>query len=406
MIILLFLDKLTPLLRMKDRFKQAVLPSLLMGVLTNIYILGLFAWLGITEAFLSPVVGIGVFLAGYVILKLDIISAHILFIIASYVVALEVSIHTSFLGWNSGFFYFLFLLPTVFLLKTTWKLWALIAYNVSVVVIIGLLRYHFYSCPPKVIVSDTVLSFISLLNASVTGFVVLVVMYFFSRTIASKDEALMLANVTLEAKNAEVSMQHQHLEVLLKEVHHRVKNNLQIISSLISLQERTIEDKEVAAVLNETKRRVEAIALIHQKLYQGDRINRVFFDSYLRELIESQKLISPNVHFDLSSVEAELSLDASVPLGLILSEIITNSVKHAFNGIVHPSIAIELTLIDDEYALSIHDNGVGVPEDFDLNNPQSLGMEIVLALVEQIDAKIEVIVNQGTKFTITFKDIP
>ena len=395
---------MTPLIPKNDRFKQAMLPSLLMGVLTNVYIWLLFFYLDLQEAFFSPLSGLVFFIAAYFMLKLNVISSKLIFIIAGYLVAVEVFIHTYYLGWDSGFFYFIFLLPTVFLLNTTWKTWAVITYSSSIIAIICVLRNLFFSSQSAFPISEEVQATISLLNASLTGIVVLVVMHYFSKTIAMKDEALVVANNELEYRNKEISNQHSHLQVLLKEVHHRVKNNLQIISSLMSLQERNIEDEEVAAVLNESKRRVEAIALIHQKLYQDNKVNRVDFNSYLHEFIKTQKIISSKVTYHLSSIDAELSLDASVPLGLILSEIITNSVKHAFKSIENPSIEVELTKNNEHFVLFVKDNGVGLPEDFDLLNPKSLGMEIIVALTEQIDGEIEVVSNQGTTFKISFVD--
>ncbi|MEJ6776609.1 MAG: sensor histidine kinase [Crocinitomicaceae bacterium] len=390
--------------KLNDRFKQAVLPSILMGVITNVYILILFAFLGIFEAVFSPILGIMCFLGGYAILKLNRISLKLLFVIMGYIVASEVFLNTYFLGWHSGFFYFLFLLPTVFLLNATWKTSAIILYSLTVIIIIGVLRYLFLFSEPEVQVGESTIANIRLLNASVTGTVVLVVIYYFGRKIAAKDEALMVANAELEKRNSEILNQHSHLQILLKEVHHRVKNNLQIISSLMSLQERAIKDKEGAAVLNDSRLRVEAIALIHQKLYKGEKINRVNFNSYLHEFIETKKVLSPHVSYLLKLVELELSLDTSVPLGLILSEVITNSLKHAFTGIEYPKIEVELNLNESKYILIIRDNGIGLPEDFDLNDQKSLGVEIIVALIEQIDATIEINTQEGTSFTITFED--
>ncbi|MCH2229897.1 MAG: sensor histidine kinase [Crocinitomicaceae bacterium] len=395
---------MTKLNTSNDRFKQAMLPSLIMGVLTNVFIFILFYWIGLKDAFYSPLIAIGVFLAGFFMLKMNLVSAQILFIVTGYILAFEVFIHTYYLGWNSGFFYFLFLLPIVFLLNTTWKNWAVISYNCSIVIIISLLRYWYFSQESAFPISEDVQANLSLLNASLTGIVVLVVMYYFSRTIEIKDEALIRANKKLGDRNIEISEQHKHLEVLLKEVHHRVKNNLQIISSLMSLQHRTVEDEEVAEVLNESIRRVEAIALIHQKLCQDEKGNRVDFNSYMHDLVESQKLLSPSVSFYYSSDKVVLSLDKSVPLGLIISEIITNSIKHAFDGIQYPTISIRLDKIGNNYSITVKDNGVGLPSDFNLDEPKSLGMEIVKALGDQIDADIHSKVVKGTSFIIVFED--
>lgn len=253
-------------------------------------------------------------------------------------------------------------------------------------------------------ISTEFIATINFLNALAVGAVVTVILMFFSRTIYAKDVILTDVNAELERQNKEIKEQHSHLQILLKEVHHRVKNNLQIISSLMSLQSRTVKDSQTVTILNESRRRVEAIALIHQRLYQGDNANQVNFKSYLDELMASQQTMYPHVVYSVMSEEVILTLDTAVPLGLIISEMITNSIKHAFEGTENPSISMQLKKQSSEFELLVHDNGCGLSEDFSLDNPVSLGTEIIMSLVDQIDAKIENANDDGAKFTISFRD--
>ncbi len=174
----------------------------------------------------------------------------------------------------------------------------------------------------------------------------------------------------------------------------------------MSLQSRAVEDTEVAEVLNESKRRVEAIALIHQKLYQEDKINQVDFKSYLEDFMNSQQLMATHLKCKVDSEETTLNLDIAVPLGLIISELITNIVKHAFDGVVNPELSVKLKSVAEGYELVVKDNGVGLPKGFDLMNSGSLVTEIITALTEQISAEITYYNNNGAEFKILFQDIP
>lgn len=392
-----------PTTSVHNRYKQAMLPALVMGILTNAYILGVLYFVEAFDFLLSPTIGGVIFIVGFYLLKVDKINAKQSFLFASYTVALEILVHTHALGWDSGFFYFMLLLPIVFLLNSTWEKWMMIFFNGSIFLISVVIMYFYYGTQGAHPISEETASIINLLNGSGTGVVVIVVMIYFSKTINRKDDALVEANIELERQNKEIKAQHQHQQILLKEIHHRVKNNLQIISSLIALQKRTVDDDEIITVLNESRRRVEAIALIHQKLYQGDNINQVDFKSYVRELLNIQQDVNSHIKCNLDSDEVILDLDIAVPLGLIISEMITNSIKHAFKGVDSPELNVLLSNVGDKFELVIKDNGIGLPEDFDINNPASLGSEIILALTEQIDAQIEYFNDNGANFKISFK---
>ena len=179
---------------------------------------------------------------------------------------------------------------------------------------------------------------------------------------------------------------------------------MQIISSLISLQTNKVEDTEVLAVLNESRRRIEAIALIHQKLYQDNRVNRVDFKSYLEEIMQTQERMTPHVKCNLQASEIILKLDTAVPLGLIISEMIVNSIKHAFGNTDDPELQLIVTSEGDNIELIVQDNGIGLPEGFDLKESSSLGSEIILALADQINAEIEYSNDKGARFEIHFRE--
>jgi two-component sensor histidine kinase len=387
----------------QNRYKLAMIPALLMGIITNIYIFGIIVLVEAHAAIFSPLIGVVLFLVLFFLLKFDKINAKQSFLFAAYLVVVEVCIHTHFLGWNSGFFYFLFLLPIVFLLNPLWRTWMIIFFNSSVAIMLILLFYYYHNESSYHNLDTEIQTLIHNINLVGICFIILVIIVYFSRTISKKDEALINANLKLEHKNREILKQHQSLQILIKEIHHRVKNNLQIISSLLSLQRNSVDDSEVVKILDESQRRIEAIALIHQKLYQDNNFNQVCFNAYLQDLLNSQKVINPEVEYSLNSIEVNINLDTAVPLGLIISELIANSIKHAFNSIDNPSLTITLSKLKKQYELIIQDNGIGLPENFQLNQTTSLGTVIIQALIDQISAKIEFSNDNGAQFKIYFQ---
>jgi len=387
-----------------NRYRLVLIPSLLSGVGTNLYILIVLLLSGAANSIWSPIIGTLIFSLALYNLKTHSKNVKLIFLIIALTVSLEIVYHTYILGWNFGFFYYFILLPAVFLLNTSWKLWVVFAFN-TLLIFTVIVTFYFFSKVPGVHASNLDFSnIIYFVNASGTGMILFFILVYFSRTVYKKDQELVQANQELEKQNSEIIAQHEYSKILLQEIHHRVKNNLQIISSLMSLQSRSVENKEANKVLTESRRRVEAIALIHQKLYQDNNNNLVDFKSYLEEILASQKILTPNLDCQLKSDAITLSLDTAVPLGLIVSEIITNSVKHAFPGIEKPVLEINLTKNGDDFQLIVSDNGVGLPEDFEIESSSSLGSEIIVALVSQINAEINCKNNPGAEYTIQFQD--
>jgi PAS domain S-box-containing protein len=196
-------------------------------------------------------------------------------------------------------------------------------------------------------------------------------------------------------------------EILMKEIHHRTKNNLTIISSLLNLQSRYINDKEALDVFKESQNRARSMALIHEKLYSSGDLRKIDFGEYIRslttELFHSYKTssgIKLNMHID----NVDLDINTSVPLALIVNEIVTNSLKYAFPDKKKGTISVNFNRKSDELQLIVADNGIGFPNHVDFKNTNSLGMQLVNSLTEQIDGKIMLDETEGTKFIINFKE--
>jgi two-component sensor histidine kinase len=203
-------------------------------------------------------------------------------------------------------------------------------------------------------------------------------------------------------------------ELLLKEVHHRVKNNLQIVKSLISIQSRYIKDKELLKFCNESQDRIQSVALIHELLYHGNNIAQINFSEYIYKLTNnllSSMGVLPGKHSILiDNSNVNMSIDIAIPCGLIINELFTNTIKHAFPGGKKGDIYIKLVQHESKnnidpgnYELIIKDNGIGLPEGFEMDsNITTLGMRIVYSLIRQLNGKVEINNSNGAEFKITF----
>jgi two-component sensor histidine kinase len=199
----------------------------------------------------------------------------------------------------------------------------------------------------------------------------------------------------------------QEKEVLLKEIHHRVKNNLQIISSLLNLQSGHIDDPQATEVFQDSQHRVRSMALVHEKLYQSQDLAWVGFAEYIRNLatylFRAYSASATGVTLDIQADDVFLTIDTAVPCGLILNELISNALKHAFPDGQAGEIHVELHAHGyRQVTLSVADTGIGLPNDLDLNTTTSLGLQLVHTLVDQLNGHIELNGIRGTEFNITF----
>lgn len=206
----------------------------------------------------------------------------------------------------------------------------------------------------------------------------------------------------------EIKKSLQVKDMLLKEIHHRVKNNLMVISSLLSLQSRYIKDEASKSIFKDSQNRARSMALIHELLYQSNDLKRINFGSYINKLTNelfSIYVTDPNnikLYMDIDDVM--LDINTAIPLGLIVNELLSNSMKHAFPNNKQGKIDIKFRLNDGNYSMIVSDNGVGFPQDYNIQNSDFLGLKIVNSLTEQIDGEIKIEVSNGTKFIINFKE--
>ena len=214
------------------------------------------------------------------------------------------------------------------------------------------------------------------------------------------------ANSKLVLQNMVISKQKEEKEVLLKEIHHRVKNNLQIVSSLLNLQTKNIKDESFLSVIADGQNRIKAMALIHQRLYQNKNISTINIKEYTSQLLNQIAGLYPElskVKREIISNDIELDIDTAIPIGLILNELITNAYKYAFTnktGII--TISIKQNVHD--YELEVHDNGTGLPADFNMSTANSIGLRLVSRFSRQLYGKSTYKYADGSKFMITFKD--
>ncbi|HEY9597649.1 MAG TPA: histidine kinase dimerization/phosphoacceptor domain -containing protein, partial [Cyanophyceae cyanobacterium] len=232
----------------------------------------------------------------------------------------------------------------------------------------------------------------------------------FSRTADGKPKQVLgTAQDITERKLAEAQLKAslQEKELLLKEVHHRVKNNLQVISSLFSLQSQYIDNPEILSLLMESKNRIRAMALIHEKLYQSWTFAKIDFASYIqtltRNLFASYNISSNRISLCLDVSDVSLTLDDAIPCGLLINELVSNALKHAFPNQQSGEISLQFSLnSDDHFILTVKDNGVGLPPDFTLEQTNSLGMLLVKALSLQLRGHLETQNDNGAVFKVTF----
>lgn len=197
-------------------------------------------------------------------------------------------------------------------------------------------------------------------------------------------------------------------EMLIKEIHHRVKNNLMVISSLLSLQSQYIKNKDDLEMFEISKSRAKSMALIHERLYQSSDLKRIDFGEYIEKMasdIFNTYISDPKkINLEINVENAMLDINTTIPLGLILNELLNNSIKYAFPEGKKGTIKVVFSKIDDYFQLKVADNGIGFPENIDFKNPDSLGLQLINSLSEQIDGKINLNRTNGASVTISFKD--
>jgi two-component sensor histidine kinase len=222
-----------------------------------------------------------------------------------------------------------------------------------------------------------------------------------------REEQLSTKNKQISRQKFQIEQSLKDKDVLIKEIHHRVKNNLQIITSMLSLQISKIDDEKTESILRDAKQRISSIALTHQMLYQKENLSTVNLGEYLERLVRQIEHIMPLSNIELltniSSQNSRLSIDNAVPLGLLVNELLTNAYKHAFPEVGRGRIRVSLTEDESSFTVEISDNGVGLPHNFDSQERKTLGMELIYILAEQLDSGLIIENANGSCFKLNVK---
>ncbi|RYG03009.1 MAG: sensor histidine kinase, partial [Chitinophagaceae bacterium] len=214
------------------------------------------------------------------------------------------------------------------------------------------------------------------------------------------------ANILITQRNEQLGQLVKEKEWLVKEVHHRVKNNLQMVISLLNSQSAYLDDDAAVLAITDSQRRMHAMSLIHHRLYQSENVSVIDMRAYIDELINYLKDIydtGAGIRFELGIQQVNLDVSQAVPVGLILNEVITNSIKYAFVNKSNGLIRVSLQAPDSHHLnLTVSDNGMGLPKSFDVFASKSLGMSLITGLVSQLEGTVEFRNEAGLKMTMIF----
>lgn len=237
-------------------------------------------------------------------------------------------------------------------------------------------------------------------------FIIILFLFFNNYSVKKREKELSLINEKINTQNVQIEQSLKEKEILIKEIHHRVKNNLQIITSMLSLQIGKEEGTAYEHILREAKQRIDSIALTHQMLYQKDNLSNIVLNEYISNLVRQieASLPSGNIHLttDLKAEHKKINIDTAIPLGLLLNELLTNSYKHAFPENKGGEIKVSLSENETSCLLSVEDNGIGLPENYNSPDKKSMGMDLIFILADQLDAKLVVENKNGSSFVLHF----
>lgn len=207
----------------------------------------------------------------------------------------------------------------------------------------------------------------------------------------------------------EVKSSLKEKELLLREIHHRVKNNLQIIVSLLNLQMQHVEDESALDILAESHNRVKSMATLHEKLYESPDLTHINFKYYIEKLVTdlfySYKVKVGTIEPVIKTVDLDMGIDTAIPCGLIINELVSNSIKYAFPDGRKGTVTVEFKKNNDELFLKVSDNGIGMCKNIKPDSPQTFGLQLVENLVNQLDGTLNMDINHGTEFAIKFKEL-
>lgn len=303
-----------------------------------------------------------------------------------------------YLGNECGYIFSIFVLLATFLLNARWLFWQRVAYfSIIIGAIVFGVAYSNGHEPIYKLTPDLIF-FIRIIVTSTIGIIILTVIYYYSKVVNKNDLELKRINEQLLKQNIEK-------QGMLKEIHHRVKNNLQVVNSLLRLQSTKAEDENVVYMFEQAQKRVLSMALLHEKMYRSEDLQYVNAREHIIILIEdlvNSYAVEKKIQLDINIQEVDMGIQTLTPLGLIINELITNSIKYGFKGKTKGKITVHLKKLQDfTYEMIIGDNGVG----FDSEEVTAgIGTKLIQIFIKQLEGSIERLDRAGAFFKLVFKE--
>ncbi len=380
------------------RFKFTIYTIGKLGFIIHVFLIFFFLIVSIKEMAVYNVFS-SIFFATMLCLIKKEVSVKLIFFITCFEVVLHAYLGTYYLGSECNFIFFIFILPSVFLLNPKWKIWESSFFFSSIVLFYLLNIFLFKDHEAIYKLNETLIFYTGTALILVVVFMIFLVVFYYSKLVNTNDKALREVNKELKIKNEEK-------QLIIKEIHHRIKNNLQVVISLLRLQASKVKDEEVVDMFKNTQKRIFSMALLHENLlqeYDLELVNAHEHFKYLTENLINSYAVDKEIDLEIDIENIDLGMQTLTPLGLIINEVITNSLKHAFNETRQGKISIAMKkLHDKKHEIQITDNGSGY-----VNNGESkgIGTRLVSIFVKQLNGTLELLEHQGTAYKITFEEI-
>ena len=391
-------DKLYTTYKWSERFKVTIEMIGKLGFAIHFFLIFFFWFIEVYEMAFYNVFSSAFFATMLYLIKKE-VNVKFVFFLTGIEVVLHGYLGTYYIGNDCNLIFFIFVLPSVFLLSPKWKAWESYLFFSSVILIylFNIIMFRNHEAVYKL--NESLVFYTGIALILVVLFMIFLVVFYYSKLVSINDKALRKLNKKLTKKNDEK-------QLIIKEIHHRIKNNLQVVISLLRLQASKVDDQEVVEMFKNTQKRIFSMALLHESLlkeYDLELINANEHFKYLTENLINSYAVDKEIKVDIKIENIDFGMQTLTPLGLIINEVITNSLKHAFNGVKQGEISIAMKRLDDKkHELQISDNGSGY---VNTGESDGIGARLVSIFVKQLNGTLELLEQQGTAYKITFEEI-
>lgn len=391
-------EKLYTGFRWSSRFKTTIFAIGKLGLGIHLFLIFFFYLIGVNEMAIYNICSTMFFGLMLYLIKKE-YDVKTIFFLTSIEVVLHAFLATYYVGTGCNFIFFIFVLPSVFLLNPRWKMWQSSLYFFIVIMLYCINCVLFKTYSPIYTLNESLVFYTGIALTLIVVFIIFSVIFYYSKLVNLNEFELREANIKLIEKNEEKKL-------IIKEIHHRIKNNLQVVISLLRLQASKVEDDNVVNMFKNTQKRIFSMALLHENLlqeYDLELINAQEHFQYLAENLINSYAVDKLIDIEINIENIDFGMQTLTPLGLIVNEVITNSLKHAFNDTEKGKICIAIKhLQGKKHEMYISDNGTGYSQN---GSPKGIGTMLVSIFVTQLKGTVELLKQNGTAYKITFEEI-